>query len=114
MSPKRGRGQPPKLPENRKSSQIGLRVTAAERAILEEAHRLSGSTESFSRWMVGMSVEEAKKIIAIHLPESAELTATRERVDKFREGIEKMFEEAQKDVKEMLRKLENNLKSRDQ
>ncbi len=64
MTPKRG--QPPKPPEKRKSGQIGLRVSQSERELLETAYRLSGSTETFSRWMVGITIEEAQRIVNEH------------------------------------------------
>lgn len=64
MTPKRG--QPPKSPEDRKDSQIGLRVTEQERSLLENAYHLSGTAETFSRWMIGISLEEAQKIVDSH------------------------------------------------
>ena len=61
MTPRRG--QPPKPKAIRKVEQVGFRVTKAEKDILEKAHRFSGSTESFSRWMAKVSIEEARRII---------------------------------------------------
>lgn len=61
MVPKRG--QPPKPPEERKKSTLGFRVTNEEKALLEEAYKLSGVAETFSRWVVGITLEEARRIV---------------------------------------------------
>ncbi len=64
MSPKRG--QPPKPPENQRTKKMTIRHTEAERALLEEAHRLSGSKRTLATWVSSVTVDEAEKIIESH------------------------------------------------
>lgn len=64
MTPKRG--QPPKPPEEQRNDKISLRFTKAERTILEEAYRLSGSPNTLARWLASTTLEEAERIITEH------------------------------------------------
>ncbi len=64
MTPKRG--QPPKPPEKRRDVEKKLRYSAEEIATLEEAYRISGSPNTFSRWLATITTEEAKRIIDSH------------------------------------------------
>ena len=60
------RGQPPKPPEDQRTKRMMIRHTEAERALLEEAYRLSGSERTLATWVSSVTVEEAEKIIKSH------------------------------------------------
>ena len=60
------RGQPPKPPEEQRTKRMMIRHTEAERALLEEAYRLSGSERTLATWVSSVTVEEAEKIIKSH------------------------------------------------
>lgn len=64
MSPKRG--QPPKPPEEQRTESVSYRYTKGEKALLQEAWELSGSSKTLSRWFAEITLEEAKKIITEH------------------------------------------------
>ena len=64
MTPKRG--QPPKPPEEQRTKRMMIRHTEAERALLEEAHKLSGSKRTLATWVATITIEEAERIIKQH------------------------------------------------
>jgi len=64
MPPKRG--QPPKPPEKSRTEAVTSWYTPEEKALLKKAYELSGTTLSLSRWIVGITIEEAEQIIKSH------------------------------------------------
>ncbi|MDR1271320.1 MAG: hypothetical protein LBK82_17575 [Planctomycetaceae bacterium] len=61
MTPKKGQLLKPK--EEIKSAQACYRMTESEMKILKDAYKLSKTELSFSRWITGITVKEALRII---------------------------------------------------